>query len=281
MKRYLKPMWPIMTKRFYLFCCRRWGCAGPLALQRRKKGLTLMELLVVLVLLIIVSLSLFTIFRTTTESYSKGDARVQYYQNARAILAMMRKDIASAIICTNNVGEVIMYCLGFPEGDSFRIKPDTAGAELYFVAAIGSSGDDKSELCEVGYWLYGGDDVLKRFYVIDDRKTDGGTTNLHFDCDGPPPAPETIFHTPSGKNNSNDLALNITRLQFLYWDDVTTTWDTDPPLGETGPLTAWDSRTGDQEGLLPLAVKVIFDATDEKGKETNTFSTVVWLPNAQ
>jgi len=204
-----------------------------------KKGVTLMELLVVLALLSIVSLSLFTIFRTATESYSKGDARTQAYQNARAALEQMARDVKGAMM-----------------DDAIPIDMEGTSTTLFFVSPNENSGD--MDLCELGYWIRTSDNTLMRHIDIADKND---SPPLDFD-----------FDTPSRSYEETDvfdryeLALYIPRLELEYYDG--TTW-----------TNIWDTATVNTS--LPSAVKITIDAGDEKGQETNTFSTVVYLPNAK
>jgi len=277
-----------MTKKFYLFRFENRSYVRSPEPKKSNRGITLMELLVVLVLLSIVSLSLFTIFRTTTESYSKGDARVQYYQNARAALEIMGREIRAALLTPPDAKTDIFYCIGldetvekYPAGTSpWQRRANSAKDEFYFIAPLANDAD--SDLCELGYWLDNRgtsdnkDDTLRKFYVKDDRTVDN---EPEFDGD---------FRTPRGVANSSDLALNVTNLQFEYgyynhssrrvkywiWANI---WDSGDDLVEN---YGKDSDEKDPDGL-PEAVKITIQVTDSRGKEMNTFSTVVYLPNVK
>lgn len=243
-----------------------------------KKGVTLMELLVVLALLSIVSLSLFTIFRTATESYSKGDARTQAYQNARAALEQISREIQGALINSNAIvpgtGADSPSFYGFSEG-STNYSANSGGAEIFFITSLKGAGD--MDICEVGYWLDTNDWTLMRHYEVTDK------TNL-------PPLDFSI-----GTNYcSAELALHIVDLDFsyMYWDGAswaeTNEWDSTDNLVTNYYKDVTIEK--DPDGL-PEAVKVTIVSTDEKTikkmeaggeiKETNTFSAVVYLPNAK
>ena len=207
-----------------------------------KKGVTLMELLVVLALLSIVSLSLFTVFRTATESYSKGDARTQAYQNARAALEQMSREIQGALM---DSAETNITFQAFDETLHSGWKTDSSEDELFFVAPVNNSGH--MDLCEIGYWLRGTDSCLMRHFQVASK-----TDNPPLDFD---------FSTGS----SDQFGFNINDLQFAYWYRNGGYWTNE-----------WSVI-----GEIPEAVKISIDATDEKKSETNTFSTIVYLPNAK
>lgn len=180
-----------------------------------EKGVTLLELMVALVLTALVGMAVFRVFKTNMDSWQKGEARTQRYQNARIALNRMSKEIRSAILLStaNNPGKDLRF-LGTSSTLNFLTAshPPTRGAyentyepvELVF------------DVCEIGYSV---DTTNKKLYRRKHR------TNI----------PDTQV---DGGGSSDVLALHVTELAFSYYDG--SDWQ-----------TSWDSST---DGGLPYAV---------------------------
>jgi type II secretion system protein J len=143
-------------------------------------------------------------------------------------------------------GAVIFYD---PADDNFSMigadaNPDT----LYFVTPVFTSDSGEYQLCRIGYSLT--DSKLRRYM---DRNVDGSGVTA-------------------------DLALNVTDLNFKYWEASTTDWATDA-------LDSWHSESGGaQEGILPEAVKIEITVVEDPSMaspETRDFETVVYIANSQ
>lgn len=226
--------------------------------------------------------SLFTVFKNSIDVWKKSESRLAVYQNARAILDTMSREIQMAMF-NPAVG---IHAKGYKAGSG--IKPDSIGDEFYFIAPLNpgeeEEEDNKSDLCEVGYWLDGTNNVLKKFYVTDDRIED--PTEPEFDYD---------FTTPTGKSNSYDLGLNVTDLKFTFhyrdssgnWQETTdtdATWDS-----STDSVANYDANLNEKipDGL-PNAVEIEITIKDPNVKDEDleekdlyTFSTLVYIPQAK
>lgn len=244
------------------------------------KGYTLLEMLIASLIVVILIGSVTMVFLMANKSWNEAEAKMQVYQNTKEAFSRMSREIQSALINSANT----IYCIGYDGSSGLRADEgidSSIADEFYFVAPINPGQSDKSDLCEVGYWLDGNstlskaDDVLRRFYVTDDRKVDPLSPEFDYTWS---PTPSNIFGTPAGKSNGPDeLALNIIDLQFLYWDDKNTVdWAT--------AETSWDSRTSnnmtanpDDDGNLPSAVKIIIEAQDKKGRYNQKFESIVYI----
>lgn len=111
-----------------------------------KRGFTLIEILVAMVILIIVIGSTLAIFRASATSWQRGQLRSQRYQAARFILDRMTREISSSFP-SSLAGP---HCLG--SADRF-----------YFICALN---DIPTSLAEVGYWLDENSQTLMRSYEL-------------------------------------------------------------------------------------------------------------------
>lgn len=108
------------------------------------KGLTLIEVMVVVAILAIISSTLFSIFHGSLLSQRRGTNKALIYSEARAALDMMSREIENAIVDER----IPLYCEGIDGG----IGSDT----FLFFAPLNpdsSSSPYRGDLCEVGYWL--------------------------------------------------------------------------------------------------------------------------------
>ncbi|MFH1061674.1 MAG: prepilin-type N-terminal cleavage/methylation domain-containing protein [Candidatus Omnitrophota bacterium] len=203
-----------------------------------KKGFTLIELLVSIGILALLIAILYSVFNVSLRAWKKADNILKSTTIARVVLDRMTREISSAVIREGNN----FYCLGFDKTTPSGWRTDSIGDELYFIAALNPNEADKSDLCEVGFWLDGqgtaelNDDVLERFYVTDGRKT---LDPVGFDFN---------FNTGS----SDPFSENITDLQFTFFDS------------SGAPFIDWDSRT---DGA-PSKIEVLI--TIEMGMGTQT-----------
>src|SRR3989338_5171919 len=69
--------------------------------QRLRSGFTLVEILIALAILAIIVASTFTIFRSSSSSWQKGESRSERYHNARVAIGSMSKEISHAVLNEN------------------------------------------------------------------------------------------------------------------------------------------------------------------------------------
>ena len=122
-------------------------------------GFTLLELLIAMTILVVILTSTYTLFRSASGAFSKGEVRSELYQQVRIIFGVAERDIASA--------------LPVPGKDHYF-----QGSEdrLFFVCPVAEQ--DKADLREVGYWLSNSDRTLMR-HVDRDPDFDFTTADTH------------------------------------------------------------------------------------------------------
>lgn len=233
-----------------------------------KSGFTLLEVLISLMILGVVTVTIFTVFSQTLNTWRKAAADMEKYGNARAFLDRISLELSGATIDRWSS----IYFAGFsggsgPRGSSFD--------ELYFVSNA-VSGD----FAEIGYWL-AGDGTLMRYYR---------NANLEFD--------RTSYDLFSGAESLDEVteegvASNISGLFFSFWKDGSTAWNTSMPPMAPGALRTWDSRPGTtfaetstpfstaDDLKLPKAVRITLLIKDTYTQKNEYFSTVVYIPEAE
>lgn len=110
----------------------------------RETGFTLVEILIALAILAMIVASTFTIFRSSSSSWQKGEARSERYHNARVALGRMSTEISQAVMSEE-------------ETSGFIGKKD----EISFISFT-STAEGIFELTEVKYWLDPKERVLMR-----------------------------------------------------------------------------------------------------------------------
>ncbi len=224
----------------------------------RRKGLTLVEILVVATIFAIIALSLFVVFRAGLESWSRTQAHLEVYQTARTALDWITKDLSASYLNSNNASITFR---GFNAGGSTWVSP-SGGSEVFFIAALNPTQNDpnaKFELCQVGYWLNSTTHELMRYYY-----TQTGST------------PDYTFSTHAGTAAQNQkVAKNViasateAAFSLTYFDSAGTTYST------------WDSRAGapsTQVGKKPSKVQITLTLKEPNSTRTQTFKTGVYIP---
>jgi len=112
----------------------------------KPRGFTLVEILIALAIMAMIVASTFTIFRSASKSWQKGETRSQRYQNARNAVSRISAEISQAVINSNALCKFT--------GDKNKIG---------FISFV-STDSGVFELSEVEYWL----DDAKRLLMRDD-----------------------------------------------------------------------------------------------------------------
>lgn len=106
-------------------------------------GLTLVELLVAMAILVTVTTSAMLIFRGITRAWRTGELRTERYQQARLLLDLFGRELSSC------VGSVRYPLVGTEASDSPRLEAGSAFDELFFVGTL----PGRTGLVERGYWV--------------------------------------------------------------------------------------------------------------------------------
>ena len=129
--------------------CRGGGvAAGPAAGWQR--GLTLVELLVAMSILVVLSASTALMFRGITRAWRMGELRTERYQQARLLFDLFGRELSS---CVANPRYPM---LGTSPADPTRVRQDSRFSELFFVGTI----PGRTGLVERGYWVSAQGDLM-------------------------------------------------------------------------------------------------------------------------
>ncbi|KPK39443.1 MAG: hypothetical protein AMJ78_08530 [Omnitrophica WOR_2 bacterium SM23_29] len=226
----------------------------------------MIEIVVVIAIFAIFSGMLFTVFKSSLDSWRRAENLLDTYQSARLALEQMSGQISAALLdqTASDTGRWASFYGNDETGT--RIKTNTAKDEIFFVAPVENEGD--MDLCEIGYWLRSTDNMLMRHYQKFDSADD---------------LPITYDFT--NYDSDEQLAANITDLQFIYYyratadgipDTTTNTWDSTQNL-----LTNYDAKGDDKNpDGLPEAVGITIVVQESNpinpaSPKTWTFTTLV------
>jgi general secretion pathway protein J len=113
------------------------------------RGFTLVEILIALAILAMIVASTFTIFKSSSSSWQKGETRSERYHSARVAMGRMSKEISHAVI---------------NEFDGSRFIGTSQDAS--FIAFVSTS-SGVFELVEIEYWIDTEQKLLMRNEQID------------------------------------------------------------------------------------------------------------------
>lgn len=125
-------------------------------------GLTLVELLVAMAILVVVASSTLLIFRSITRAWRTGELRTERYQQARLLFDLFERELSS---CVANARYPL---IGVPAGDRAPLRQDSVGQQLFFVGTL----PGRTGFIERGYWLA----AEGRLMCHDDESGDGDYT---------------------------------------------------------------------------------------------------------
>ena len=111
--------------------------------RRLSHGLTLVELLVAMAILVTVTTSAMLIFRGITRAWRTGELRTERYQQARLLLDLFSRELSTSVVN-------VRYPLeGTKSSDALRLEDGSAFDELFFVGTL----PGRTGLVERGYWV--------------------------------------------------------------------------------------------------------------------------------
>lgn len=114
-----------------------------------KRGFTLVEILIALAILAMIVASTFTIFRSSSRSWQKGEERSERYHTARVAMGKMATEISQAVMSEDGLSKFI--------GSS---------SEISFISFV-STAQGVFEMAEIEYWLDEDHKLLMRNEEID------------------------------------------------------------------------------------------------------------------
>ncbi len=106
-------------------------------------GLTLVELLIAMTILIVVTGSTMLMFRGITRAWRSGQLRTERYQQARLLFGLFTRELSSCVV------DARYPFLGIDKTQDAPLKPHSQQDELFFVGAI----PGRAGLVERGYWV--------------------------------------------------------------------------------------------------------------------------------
>jgi len=225
------------------------------------RAFTLIEIMITTAILALLITGIYSIFKGGTDAWTKGNVRMERYQNARAILEMISRELSCAMV--NKARKI--YMLGVDGETETQIQTYSIKDELYFVAPINSTSDivkssntTNSDLCEMGYWLKGDGSDTEIMRICRE-------SNLDF-----------VFKGETGTINTS-LGVAARDLQFYYYAKDSTS-DADSHVN-------WGSGDSDADTYLyklPKKITIVLKTRDEEAREdTQTFETTVFIPGAE
>ena len=129
---------------------------------RTVRGLTLVELLVAMAILVIVSGSTLLIFRGITRAWRTGELRSERYQQARLLFELFEREIASS------VANVRYPMVGINSSDKATMQEGSSADQIFFVCTL----PGRVGLVERGYWV----NVDGELMCHDEEPADGNYT---------------------------------------------------------------------------------------------------------
>lgn len=111
--------------------------------MRDEAGLTLVELLVAMAILVTVTTSAMVIFRGITKAWRTGELRTERYQQARLLLDLFGRELSSGIVSPR------YPMVGTKAADNAHLQEGSVSDELFFVGTL----PGRSGLVERGYWM--------------------------------------------------------------------------------------------------------------------------------
>lgn len=226
-------------------------CAGPRKTAGRgfrapthdsasNRGVTLVELLAVIGVFSLLAAMLVFLFGSMDQSYRSVDTSLDVYQNARAVLARMNRELSSTLIDNNAIAP-----LGL-KGSAGDISFHTFIDPRSWTAT-----DTSSEVVAIRYAPSSTDsNVLMRYLANSDANS--------------------FPAIPLGEDNGEELARGITALSFEYFASASDFY--------SGVAVAnWDSSAAGS-AALPALIRIRVSVVDSKKlRVPQTFETAIHL----
>ena len=111
--------------------------------RAERAGLTLVELLVAMAILVTISASTALMFRGITRAWRTGELRAERYQQARLLVDVFERELSSS------VADSRYPLIGAKGSESAELHPGSVGDALFFVGTL----PGRVGFVERGYWL--------------------------------------------------------------------------------------------------------------------------------
>ncbi|MBU4376859.1 MAG: type II secretion system GspH family protein [Candidatus Omnitrophica bacterium] len=220
----------------------------------RNSGITLVETLMAVMILSVLALSLYTVFKSGIDAWTKSESRLEIYQNARAVLDQISRELAGAFV-------------------------DGADAKL-----VGAPGVVADELVFVTDFA---DSIYKIKYYLMTDAADTTKTNLmrayidYSDSDHAGEGYDSINYEPPVEFVKYTKSAMVDDIQFTYLPQITKA-DVPVFLGDWSDAARVEDIWSDDD--LPEAVKIVITmkaAPYDPNGATYDFETIVYLPNSE
>lgn len=222
-----------------------WGIMNKI----NNKGLTLIEIMIVVTILSIITAVLYAVFDTTTKCTRQGNAATEVFQNARSVLELMAREMAAAFCSVTD--------------DVYGMK-FTGTSQVDFTCVFRASA-----IYEVGYCL-SGNTVYRREAWPD------GNGGSEMEKDNSMSLIPSESGTTIGGNRYQEIAFGVQTLDFRYMEAISSAG-----LDFTSGTKTFNSTSA---VALPYAVRITItlDSEEKTGGspiiDDKTFQTVVYIP---
>ncbi len=220
--------------------------------QTKKHGFTLVELLVSVALMLILVGAVIMIFQNSSEVFSISDAKIFVYQNGRAALELMSREITSA----DNSGS---------PASNFTIRNPTAAATEQTILSFRTT----TSWIESGAQKSGTTVVT---YLLSPNTTDNTLWNLVRRIE-----PVSASKPDAILAQYIPVAEAAVKISYFKYNSTSKNWD----FAEEAAGTQKDFSTG-TGGVanLPDAVRISIFFTDRQKRVTRCLSRTVWIPKS-
>lgn len=175
--------------------------------KKKYNGLTLIELLVVMAVSTILFISLYTVFKSGADAWSKAKARLEIYQNARVVLDQLSRELPGAFVDATNA--TFTGVNGTDDDDTVE-----------FVTRLGDS------IYKLKYQL--DPDTNKKILLRKYIKDPPDYTNTDY---------ENVLNEPDGiEEGIVDFGFNINKINFRYYKTSISDWTIDGTWSDTTTL---------------------------------------------
>jgi len=240
---------------------------------RGKSGLTLIELLLVTVLLVFFSFTIFHLVRSSLALKTKLDRRTEYLQEQRTVLTLLSRDFRSAFFVTAED-----FVWSPPKNDpnaapglAQRLRQDPQNQRPNPVTLFQG---EKSQLffsCQSHQRLSANAPENHQHLVLYQLKNKELIRGESL----------RVVHEEDRENAENYrnfvLLENVSKLEFSYWNEKSERWE-----------DSWDAESSEKRDKVPGAIKVLIEYTpkviegeEDKEIKPRIFETSIRLQEAE